>query len=294
MKEEFHGDKYKQSFRLAFCHLLKQRCSLDKMYLRACATDPFLVFYEGYRIIASEWLVANEYIKRELANIELRLEKTESTFQELELRLKELYRIRRRCNKYRELVMEAASQCENRGQALWPSSEVTLHGNADASTFAKRHSQDLEKDLKYVLENMGISISRMEKNITLLMALVNISEGRRGLQENRGIALLTLVATTFLPSETVATILGLQTQYGPGANNFWVLWAVALPLTVAVIAIPSLYPIGSATLNQLWARYFQAKPRRVCKPLSGSEEEDIELVSDPELQMHRTSIYAAA
>jgi Mg2+ and Co2+ transporter CorA len=292
MKEEFHSDKYKQSFRLAFCHLLQQRCSSDKMYLRTCATDTFLVFYEGYRIIASEWLVANEYIKRELANIELRLEKTESTFQELEMRLKELYRIRRRCNKYRELVMEAASQCKNRGQALWPSSKVTPHGNADAITFTKRHSQDIEEDLQYVLDNMSISISRIEKNITLLMALVTISEGRQGLQENRGIALLTLVATIFLPSETVATILGLQTQYGPGANNFWVLWAVALPLTVVVIAIPSLFPTGSATLNQLWARYFQAKPRRVCKPPSGSEDEDIEQLGDPGLQMHRTSIYA--
>jgi Mg2+ and Co2+ transporter CorA len=292
VKEEFQGDKYKQSFRLAFCHLLQQRCSSDKIYLRTCATDTFLIFYEGYRIIASEWLVANEYIKRELANIELRLEKTESTFQELELRLKELYRIRRHCNKYRELVIEAASQCKNRGQALWPSSKVTPNGNADAITFAKRHSQDLEEDHQYVLDNVSISISRIEKNITLLMALVTIGEGRQGFQENRGIALLTLVATIFLPSETVATILGLQTQYGPGANNFWVLWAVALPLTVVVIAIPFLYPTGSTTLNQLWARYFQAKPRRVCKPSSGLEDEDIEPLSEPGLQMHRTSIYA--
>jgi hypothetical protein len=71
MREEFYGDDYKQSPRLAFCHLLQQRCSADKMYLRACGTDMFLVLYECYRIIASEWLVANEYIKCELANIEL-------------------------------------------------------------------------------------------------------------------------------------------------------------------------------------------------------------------------------
>jgi hypothetical protein len=287
MKEELQSDKYRQSFREAFCHLLQQRCSADKMYLKACATDTFLVLYEGYRIIASEWLVANEYIKRELANIELRLEKTEPTFQELELRLKELYRIRRRCNKYYELVTEAASQCENRGQALWPSS----HGSADAITFAARHAQELEKDLQYVLNNMSISISRIEKNITLLMALVTISEGRQGIQENKGIALLTLVATIFLPSETVATILGLQTQYGPGANNFWVLWAVALPLTVLVVAIPFLYPTGSAALNQLRARYFQEKPRAVCEPPSGSMDEGIKEFNDPKLQIHRTSIY---
>ncbi|KAF2176590.1 hypothetical protein K469DRAFT_755601 [Zopfia rhizophila CBS 207.26] len=289
MKEEFRGDEYKQSFRQAFCHLLQQRCSADKMYLSTCATDAFLVLYEGYRIIASEWLVANEYIKRELANIELRLEKTESTFQELEALLKELYRIRRRCNKYCELVTEAASQCKNRGQALWPS---TQHGNAEAISLADRHARELEADFQYVLDNMTTSISRIEKNITLLMTLVSIGEGRQGLQENGGIALLTLVATIFLPSETVATVLGLQTRYGPGANKFWVLWAVALPLTLLVVAISSLYPTGSAALNQLWAKYFRPKPRTVCKPLSGSKDEDIVLFNDPKLQMNRTSLYA--
>src|SRR5213078_1800663 len=91
MNEQFDGDDHKKSFGVAFRHLLKQRCSTDEMYLRTCATDAFLVLYEGYRIIASEWLVANEYIKRELANTELRLEKTEPTFRELELRLKDLY-----------------------------------------------------------------------------------------------------------------------------------------------------------------------------------------------------------
>jgi Mg2+ and Co2+ transporter CorA len=288
--EEFHGDETRQTFREAFCSFLEQRCSADEMYLRTCATDTFLIFYEGYRIIASEWLVVNEYVKRELANIERHLEKKESTFQELEQHLKELYRIRRRCNKDRELVIEAASQCEKRGQALWPTSKGIPHGNADAITFAERHAQELEDDFKYVLSNMSISISRIEKDINLLMALVAISEGRQGLQENRGISFLTLVATIFLPSETVATVLGIQTQYGPGAHNFWMLWAVALPLTILVITIPFSYPTASARLNHLWAKYFRAKPKTVCKSLSGSQDEGMELSQDLMLLMHQTSI----
>jgi hypothetical protein len=73
--EEFHDDQTRETFRQAFYSFLKQRCSADEMYLKTCATDPFLVFYEGYRIIASEWLVVNEYVKRELANIGRYLEK---------------------------------------------------------------------------------------------------------------------------------------------------------------------------------------------------------------------------
>lgn len=102
---------------------------------------------------------------------------------------------------------------------------------------------------------MSNTISRIEKDISLLMALVAISEGRQSLQENRGISFLTLVATIFLPSETVASVLGIQTQYAPGARYFWMLWAVALPFTVLVIAIFFLYPTVSSRLNQLWTKY---------------------------------------
>jgi Mg2+ and Co2+ transporter CorA len=84
----------------------------------------------------------------------------------------------------------------------------------------RSHAKELEEDFQYVLDNMSISISRIEKDITLLMALVAISEGRQGLRENSGIAFLTLIATIFLPFGTVATILGIQTQYGLRATSF--------------------------------------------------------------------------
>jgi Mg2+ and Co2+ transporter CorA len=227
--------------------------------------------------------MANEYITRELANIELQLEETESTFQELELRLKELYIIRRRCNKYRELVTEAVLQCKQRGKALWPSSRPAPDGNADAITFAESHAQELEGDLQYVLDHIAVNISRVEKNIKLLTALVTISEGRQGLQESRGIALLTLVAATFLPTETVATILGLQTRYSPGASKFWVLWAVALPLTVLVFSIPFSLPTVSMMLNQLRPKRFQAKPETMFQSPSESKDEDIERAMIPSI-----------
>ncbi len=259
------------------------------MYLKTCATDTFLVLYEGYRIIASEWLVVNEYVKRELADIEFHLEKSESTFWQLEAYLRELYRIRRRCNKDRELVMEAATQCRKRGRALWPSAMASPDGNDDVVTYSEGRAQELVEDLQFVIDNMSISISRIEKNITLLMGLVTISEGRQGLQESRAISFLTLIATIFLPSETVATILGMQTQYGPGTGNFWLLWAVALPLTVLVIAIPYLYRTMSATLHQLWAKYVPASSKETPERLYGMPDEVTELSDDPVNQVPQKS-----
>jgi Mg2+ and Co2+ transporter CorA len=280
--EEFNDDNTGQSFKEAFCSFLKQRCSTDEIYLKSCAANPFLTLYEGYRIVASEWLVVNEYVKRELANIERHLEKKERTFQELEQHLKELYRIRRRCNKDHELVLEASTQCEKRGQALWPSVKTT----SQEGEFAERHANDLEEDFQYVLSNMSTTISRIEKDISHLMALVAISEGRQSLQENRGISFLTLVATIFLPSSTVATVLGIQTQYGPGAKNFWMLWAVALPLTVLILLLTFWYPVVSRRVNELRKRYSKKKPEAIVGKSMGSLDEGIE---PSEIEMRQMS-----
>ena len=291
MQEAFLGDEYKKSFKLAFSQLLQRRCAEDPMYHRTCTTDAFLVLFEAYRIIASEWLVANEYIKRELTNIEHRLEKTESTFKGLELLLKDLYRIRRRCNKDFELVSEAATQCEKRGQASWPSSKTLSYGDQASIDFAEQHAKDLEEDLKYVLDGMSTNLARVEKNVNLLVALVAISEGRQGLQENRGLALLTLVASLFLPSQTVSTILGLQNDYGPGAENFWVLWAVALPITILVVAIPFSYRTGSAALIRVKERMmFKEKRRRYDEKTHRVKNDVIEMSDSSKSQGLRTAV----
>jgi hypothetical protein len=251
--EDFDSLVSGQSFKKAFCAFFTQRCVKDDSYLKTCFTNPFLTLYEGYRIIASEWLVVNEYVKRELANIERHLEKQGSTFRELERHLK-LYRIRRRCNKDHELVLEAFSQCEKRGQPLWPHAKEKRDGRV-----VKQHTKDLEEDFSYVLGEIGTTIARIEKDINHLMALVAISDGRQSFQENRGISFLTLVATIFLPSSTVATVLGMQTQFAPGERSFWMLWAVAIPLTIMILLLTILYPIVSARAETIRGRYYGVK-----------------------------------
>ena len=142
--------------------------------------------------------------------------------------------------------------------------------------FAEKHARNLEDDFKYVLSNMSTTISRIEKDISLLMALVAISGGRQGLEENRGISFLTLVAMFFLPCETMASVLGIQTQYAPGARYFWMLWAVALPLTVLVITIFFLYPTVSSKLSQIWTKYIPVKK----ESKEGQEKEDYGLLNE--------------
>ena len=177
--------------------------------------------------------MVNEYLNRELSTIEYILEKEEPSFRNLEIYLKEIYVYRRRCTKYHELITEAKNQCNRRGQKCWPRNI--------GSDLAVENGKELEEDFIYLQAKTTGTLQRIQKNINLLTALVAIGEGKQGLQENRGIVRLSLPATVFLPFSTVASILGMQGNYAPGADGFWLFWAVAIPVTALIVTSFVLY-----------------------------------------------------
>jgi hypothetical protein len=96
---------------------LCERFSSNLSLLEIAKSDCFLVLGDVYRLVASNWIVTNEYVNRELATIEDILEKEEPTFRDLEVYLKDLYIYRRRVTRYHELITQAKEQCATRGQA---------------------------------------------------------------------------------------------------------------------------------------------------------------------------------
>jgi len=221
--------------RSAIAQHLAERFTCDSTLVNVAAGDCFLVLGDVYRIMASNWIVLDQYINRELATVEYILEKDEPGFRQLETYLKEMYMHRRRCTKYFELIGEAKQQCHDRGQASWPRS------CDQGSEVAAHLAQDLEQDFKYLQTKTQGTAQRTEKNIQLLTALVSIGEGKQALDENHGIGRLTLLAMVFLPFSTVGTILGIQTIYGPGQEAFWVFWAVSIPLTCFILIATFLF-----------------------------------------------------
>lgn len=195
-------------------------------------TDSFLFLGDLYRLISSNWLVINEYVNREMATIEFTLEKEEPSFRDLEVYLKDLYIYRRRCTKYHELISQAKEQCSRRGQASWSRS---------SSSIAMEHAKDMEGDFIYLLMKTQDTAQRIEKNINLLTSLVAIGAGKQGLDESHSVSRLNLLAIIFLPFSTIATILGMQGSYAPGAGSFWLFWAVAIPLTAAIFGMSALH-----------------------------------------------------
>jgi Mg2+ and Co2+ transporter CorA len=220
---------------------LEERFTCDPDLVNAAAGNCFLVLGDVYRIVASNWIVLDQYINRELATIEYILEKYEPGFRQLETYLKEMYMHRRRCTKYLELIGEAKQQCHNRGQASWPRT------SDQGSEIVSHLVQDLEQDLSYMQAKTQGTAQRTEKNIQLLTALVSIGEGKQALDENHGVGRLTLLAMVFLPFSTVGTILGIHTMYGPGQDSFWLFWAISIPLTAFILIATFLFNKFGAT-----------------------------------------------
>src|SRR5437773_935243 len=100
---------------------------------------------------------------------------------------------------------------------------------------------------------MQRNCDRIAKDMELLVNLVAIGEQRQSMIKNRTVTTLTTVATVFLPFSTIATVLGMQGDYAPGEAKFWVVWAVSVPITVAIMLV---YLAYNATLGSAVSRLF--------------------------------------
>jgi hypothetical protein len=197
--------------------------------------DSFFILSDIYRLVASTWTVANEYINRECTTIEYVLEKQEANIKDLQTHLQSLQVYRRRCSMYCKLIVQAREQCQARGRHSW-------HKHL-ASDAAMENARDLQDDFASIELKMHDAEVRTEKNINFLSALVAI-------RENRAVTRITLVAMVFLPFSTVAAILGMQGNFAPGASQFWIFWAVVVPLTFFIIGVFAIYDHIIPILNR--------------------------------------------
>lgn len=239
--------------REALIRHFKERLSTDSLR-RIASSDCFFVLGDLYQLAASNWMVINEYINRDITAIEYKLEREEPSFLDLELYLKELYIHRRRITRYLELISETKDQCVKRGPRGWPQDPT--------SELAVEQARDWEDDFVNLQAWFNATSQRMEKNIRLLTALVAIGEGKQSLTENHGIARLSLLAMIFLPFSSVATILGIQGSFAPGEGKFWLFWVVAIILTTFVVGIFLLY---DRIMHHLKSRFSVMARRRLGK-----------------------------
>ena len=201
--------------------------------LAGAASQPFLITCSLYRIVASEWVEMAGYINRELQVIEFNLEIAHHDIAQAEEYLVRLAAYRRRISCYLRLVREQLASIKAFGCTAW----VTRR----PSNKMREARKELHEDFKYVEALLETHSQRIDHNFELLLGLRGVYESRKSRILSRNMTSLALVGVLFLPFSSVASILSIQGDYGPGERRFWVYWAVSAPITIVLLIMHVAY-----------------------------------------------------
>lgn len=206
----------RDTYRTSLLHYLRQNTDLHSK-----SSPPIAIVQDLYRIITSEWIAVNAYLERDLNAIEWRLECDTPTISMLDFFLEQLFIMRRRTRKYEALISDHL-------RLQFPSS--WLNDSQSATV------RDMEEDFQQVQDLIHRNNGRITQTVSLITSLMSVIEGKRATTLNQRLAFLTILATIALPFNVFAAVFGMQTEYGPGQDKFWVVLA-GTGVTVVVVLV---------------------------------------------------------
>lgn len=117
--------------------------------------------------------------------------------------------------------------------------------------------QFLTEDFEVLSNNIENAGRRLENMLPVVTSLVQIIDARQSFAETTNISRLTILALIFVPLSFVSSLFSMNPENGPGGKEFWVYFAVAIPITFLVFLVAR--PPTSVVLKCLeWAK----TPRR--------------------------------
>jgi Mg2+ and Co2+ transporter CorA len=188
---------------------------------------PLIIIQGLVRIIAFEWLVVNTCIERDLNNIEWTLETENVTLEVFEGFIKRLFILRRRMGKYKTLVSDQLVLFQYQMPASWC---TTCTSNTEERVFS-----GMKDDLVQVQRAIDRNTERIAQTLDLIKSIMSVREGETSITQNQTLGFLTVLVTVALSFNTIAIIVGLQTEYAPGKDN-WSTYLIASTSTVGIIA----------------------------------------------------------
>lgn len=207
---------------------------------------PFVILEDLCRIIASEWIVFNTYVERELNNIERWFEDEGETCERLHEFLTQLMKIRRRVTKYDTLVSDQLQLCPEHGKrcglqdhaaSSMPSPLMAFHHVQSHFAYNKaRISQAIKVATSLMAVNLNKLISLQNSEVVLqnkaLSRQNELSQAR-----NASLAFLTGVTSFILPFTAIASIMTIpaEKELGPRSQDFWIFWIAACVTAFALL-----------------------------------------------------------
>ncbi|EEU38403.1 uncharacterized protein NECHADRAFT_26045, partial [Fusarium vanettenii 77-13-4] len=95
----------------------------------------------------------------------------------------------------------------------------------------------LKEDYAALATEITDHANRLESIIPVVTTGMTLLENRRALAEAANVGRLTALAFFFLPLTFVAGLFSIDGSYGPSGSQFWVYWAVAIPLVALAMLL---------------------------------------------------------
>lgn len=230
----FSEHDMRHSYRTSFAYCLERNPYIGKEEI----PEPFVIIHDLYRIMGSEWVAVNTYVERELGTIDFRLEKEHPVKTEvLEEFLYKLFFLRRRVALYEKLVKEQLHSCKMKGREKWRLPSTADINQKGGSGFIDEVSSALESDFGHLYELFCRNSERITQMSSVLMALISVRESQATIAQSQSLGLLTVVATVFLPFNTVATVMNIGGELSPTGAKSWIFWVSSSIICICLLVV---------------------------------------------------------
>jgi hypothetical protein len=197
--------------------------------------SPFITLQDIYRIVASEWIILNTYIVRDLNEIGWNLLSADGRLQsKLDETLDVLFSSLWRLSWILQLVEKQLQSCREHGHVSW-GARSTLHDANPPNEAAL--STLLVKDFEHVHSQLSQSSKSVEETISHVMAQLGLQETGRAVTQNKVLMVISLVAVPFLPATLISAILSMQGDWAPGQPKFGWYWAIVVPPSALLLIL---------------------------------------------------------
>lgn len=217
--------------------------------------DPTSITMFPQKIIASHFTQLLQYIRAKLSNLEREmchnqdLERFQIHW--IENQWSNVQTLNRRCAEYREdaeAILQALriplSDPDPVGLHDWRSCEQDFQHIYRQISILKARLELLINSMTGLASIAGNRQALKEAKLSLEEAKRSVRETRRSVREAKSVKTLTLIGLVFIPLAYTSALFSMGEPYTPGADRFWVYFAVSLPLIVLVFLLTFLIQLG--------------------------------------------------
>lgn len=208
--------------------------------------DPLACTIFLQKIIASNYMMLIKYVKSTLNHLSFRLSQR-TNLNELdsiwvESGWSDLQVWTWRCNKYCQRVEAIMNSLGIEEPSRRDSN--TLSATMSITTTCGKDFQGIHRQLMGLRERSDMLVSDFNSVAAIILNREALREANRSIQEAKSVRVLTLLGMVFLPLGLASSLLSMSDDYSPGEKNFWIYFAIAIPLVLFVVLVAGAVSFG--------------------------------------------------